>query len=191
MTNYLDIVLNDLLDPAGLTDNQLQTVLSNVLGGAIDHADLYFQSVYSETWVLEDGIIKGGSFDIDRGVGVRAMSGEKTGFAYADDIVLPALLQAAHAARSISKLGGEQALQAWHKLPGHNLYQPINPLHTLSEQDKVALLHRVDHYIRQKDNRVIRVTVSLAGEYETILVLASDGHLGADVRPLVRFNVSL
>ena len=191
MSNLLEIVRHDLLDPAGLTDNQLHKVLHQLAGPHVDYADLYFQSTYSESWVLEDGLIKGGSFDIDRGVGIRAMSGEKTGFAYADDIVMPALLQAAQAARSISKQGGEQIVKAWHELPSHRLYQPINPLHTLSETEKVTLLQRIDTYLRQKDNRVIQVTVSLAGEYESILVMASDGHVAADVRPLVRLNVSL
>jgi TldD protein len=191
MTDVIEIVRHDLLDPAGLTDNQLQNVIYKLAGPNIDYADLYFQSTYSESWVLEDSIIKSGSFDIDRGVGVRAMSGEKTGFAYADDIVMPALEQAASAARSIVKQGGEQAVKAWHQLPGHCLYVPVNPLHSLAETDKVSLLQRVDSYIRQKDSRIVQVSVSLAGEYETILVMASDGHLAADVRPLVRFNVSL
>src|SRR5580693_6998505 len=129
MTHNFDIARHDLLDPAGITDHQLQHVLGKVLGNTIDNADLYFQSTYSESWILEDGIIKGGSFDIDRGVGVRAMSGEKTGFAYADDIVMPALLQAAQAARSITAQGGQQAVQAWSRHPGNNLYLPHNPLH--------------------------------------------------------------
>src|SRR5579883_2896613 len=191
MTDVFEIARHDLLDPAGLTDQELQHVIHQLAGRQIDYADLYFQSTYSESWVLENGIIKGGSFDIDRGVGVRAISGEKTGFAYADDIVMPALQQAAQAARSIVKQGDEQTVQAWHKLPGHNLYQPVNPLHSLSETDKVALLQRVDAYIRKKDARIAHVNISLAGEYETILVMASDGHLAADVRPLVRFNISL
>ena len=191
MTDVLEIVRHDLLDPAGLTDNQLHNVLHQLAGPQIDYADLYFQSTYSESWVLEDGIIKTGSFDIDRGVGVRATSGEKTGFAYADDIVMPALMQAAQAARSITKQGGEQSVQAWHRAPGHELYQPVDPLHSLTESEKVSLLQRVDAYIRQKDSRIIQVSVSLAGEYETVLVMASDGHMAADVRPLVRFNVSL
>jgi TldD protein len=191
MTDVLEIVRHDLLDPAGLTENQLHKVLYQLAGPQIDYADLYFQSTCSESWVLEDSIIKSGSFDIDRGVGVRAISGEKTGFAYADDIVLPALMQAVQAARSISKQGGEQAVKAWHQLPGHKLYQPVDPIHSLTENDKVSLLQRIDAYIRQKDNRVIQVTVSLAGEYETILVMANDGHMAADVRPLVRFNISL
>src|SRR5258708_19051808 len=128
MIDVLKIVRQDLLDPSGLTDNQLQNVIYKLAGRNIDYADLYFQSIYTESWVLEDGIIKGGSFDIDRGVGVRAVSGEKTGFAYADDIVMPALEQAALAARSIVQQGGEHAIKSWHKLPGHNLYKPINPL---------------------------------------------------------------
>ncbi len=191
MTNFLDIARHDLLDPAGLTDNQLQTVLSHVLGGSIDNADLYFQSTYSETWVLEDSIIKGGSYNIDRGVGVRAMSGEKTGFAYSDDILMPALDQAANAARSISHAGGHQAIKAWHRTEGHQLYLPVNPLNSLNESEKVALLQRVDAYTRAQDPRVIQVSVSLAAEYETVLIMASDGHLAADVRPLVRLNVSV
>lgn len=191
MTEIFEIARQDLLDPAGLTDGQLQKILHTLAGRAVDYADLYFQSTYSESWILEGGIIKGGSFDIDRGVGVRVVSGEKTGFAYADDIVTPALEQAAKAARTIAKQGGETAVKAWQKLPGHTLYSAINPLHSLSETDKVSLLQRVDAYIRKKDPRVIQVTLSLAGEYETILIMASDGHLAADVRPLVRFNVSL
>lgn len=191
MTDVLDIARHDLLDPAGLTENQLHNVILQLAGRDIDYADLFFQSTYSESWVLEDSIIKGGSFDIDRGVGVRATSGEKTGFAYADDILLPALEQAVHAARSIVKHGGSHAVQAWHKAPGHQLYQHINPLHSLTEKDKVALLQQVDSYIRKKDHRIVQVNISLAGEYETVLVMASDGHFAADVRPLVRFNVSI
>lgn len=191
MNNFLEIARRDLLEPAGITDNQLQNVLSSVLGNTVDNADLYFQSTYSETWVLEDGIIKGGSYNIDRGVGVRAMSGEKTGFAYSDDILMPALDQAAHAARSISKQGGHQAIKAWKWTTGHELYLPVNPLDSLNENEKIALLQRVDAYTRQQDPRVIQVNVSLAAEYETVLVMASDGHLAADVRPLVRLNVSV
>lgn len=191
MIDVLEIVRHDLLDPAGLTDNQLQSVLHKLAGRNIDYADLYFQSTYSESWSMENGIIKGGSFDIDRGVGVRAISGEKTGFAYADDIVMPALQQAAQAARSIVKQGDEKPVQAWQKRPGHELYQPVNPLHSLSEQEKVGLLQRVETYIRAKESRITQVNISIAGEYETILIMASDGHMAGDVRPLVRFNISL
>lgn len=191
MTKFLEIARADLLDPAGLTEKKLQNVLGTILGYNIDNADLYFQSTYSESWVLEDGIIKGGSYNIDRGVGVRAMSGEKTGFAYSDDILLPALEQAASAARSIGKHGSEKAIQVWNWNKGHELYMPVNPLISLSENEKVSLLQRVDAYARQQDPRVIKVNVSLSAEYETILVMGSDGQLGADVRPLVRMNVSV
>jgi TldD protein len=191
MTDLFKMAQHDLLEPAGLTDNHLHNVLHQLTGRYVDYADLYFQSTYAESWVLEDGIIKNGSFDIDRGVGVRAISGEKTGFAYADDIELPALLEAAQAARSIAKLGGDQSVQTWHKQTGHQLYLPDNPLHSLSEQEKVSLLQRVDQYIRQKDARVIQVNLSLAAEYESVLVINSEGKLAADVRPLVRFNISL
>lgn len=191
MADILELARRDLLEPAGLTENQLQNVFYKLAGRNVDYADLYFQSNYTESWVLEEGIIKGGSFDIDRGVGVRALSGEKTGFAYADDILMPAIEQAAHAARSIVRQGGEHAIKSWHKASGHDLYLPINPLHSLSEKEKVSLMQKVDTYIRAKDSRIIRVSLSLAGEYETILVMSSDGHLAADVRPLVRFNVSV
>lgn len=191
MSDLIKIVQQDLLAPAGLTEDELHRILFKLAGKNIDYADLFFQSVYAESWVLEDGIIKGGSFDIDRGVGVRAMSGEKTGFAYADDIVLPALLQAVQAARTISRGGEGKSLQVWHTLPGHRLYQSTNPLNSISEKDKVTLMQQVDNYIRQKDPRIIQVSVSLAGEYETVLVVASDGHLAADIRPLVRFNVNV
>lgn len=187
----LDIARKNILEPSGLTDIQLQTVLSKILGNAIDNADLYFQATYSESWTLEDGIIKGGSFNIDRGVGVRAMSGEKTGFAYSDDIILPALEQAAIAARSISKQEGGQPIKAREAFTGHALYLPINPLISVNENDKVALLQKIDIFTRQQDPRVIQVSVSLAAEYETVLIMSSDGHLAADVRPLVRLNVSV
>lgn len=191
MSNFLQIARADLLDPTGLTETQLQKVLGSVLGKSIDNADLYFQSTYSETWVLEDSIIKGGSYNIDRGVGVRAMSGEKTGFAYSDDIVMPALEQAAIAARSITKQDGTQAIQNIRWNTGHELYLPVNPLISLSENEKVDLLQRIDAYTRQLDTRVIQVSVNLAAEYETILVMNSEGQISADVRPLVRLNISV
>lgn len=190
-TDLINIARQDLLLPGGLTDQQLHQAFGKLSGRGIDYADLYFQSVHSESWVLEDGIIKGGSFHIDRGVGVRVTSGEKTGFAYADDIVVPALDAAVSAARSIVRHGGETAVKSWHKLPGHQLYLPIDPLQSVSESSKVSLLQRVDAYIREKDSRIVQVNLSLSGEYETVLVMGSDGHIAADVRPLVRFNVTV
>lgn len=189
--NILDLAAHDLLEPGGLTEGQLQKVLYKLAGRQVDYADLYFQSSYSESWHLEDSIIKSGSFDIDRGVGVRAMSGERTGFAYADDIVLPALEQAVSAAGSIVKHHDHGSIQAFQRHQGQALYLPVNPLHSLKDEDKVALLQRVDQYIRAKDQRIIQVSVTLVGEHETILVMNNEGHLAADVRPLVRFNVQV
>jgi TldD protein len=192
MSELIKQVIHDLLGPSGLTENQVQEhVMVEVLGKNIDYADLYFQSTYSESWALEDSIIKGGSFDVHRGVGVRALSGDKTGFAYADDIVLPALLQAAKAARSISSQTSSQIVKVWKKSPEHRLYLAHNPLKSLNEKEKVAILQNIDQYIRQKDARIIQVNVSLAGEYESILVMSSDGQMAGDIRPLVRLNISV
>lgn len=191
MTDILLEAQQQLLEPGGLDEKQLTKVLQELCGTSVDYADLYFQSTYAESWVMEDSIIKGGSFDIDRGVGVRATSGEKTGFAYADDLILPALTAAAKAARSIAKQGDAGKIKAWQRTTEHHLYLPTNPLQSLTEKEKIALLQRVDKYLRDKDQRVMQVNLSLAAEHETILIYASDGHLAADVRPLVRFNVHL
>lgn len=192
MNNLLTIAQHVLLEPAGLTESQLQKILSQVLGYTVDSADLYFQASRSEAWVLEDGIIKEGSYSVDRGVGVRAISGEKTGFAYSDDILLPALEKAAHAARTIAHQGGEGKIRAWGRQSStQQLYLPLDPLTTLSEQDKLALLHQADTEARRLDPRIKQVSVSLSGVQEVILIVSSDGEIAADVRPLVRFNVSV
>lgn len=191
MTNLIQIAKQNLLDPGELTESHLNATLELLGGRQIDYADLFFQLAYSESWVLEEGIIKGGSFDIDRGVGVRAMSGEKTGFAYADDINAAALKQSSEAARSIVKQGGSKPVQAYHQPLNNHLYAPVNPLLSLTPQEKVALLQQVDAYIRKKEPRIVVVNISLAGEYEIILVVGTDGHMNADVRPLVRFNISV
>ncbi len=187
----LDFALEHILHAAGLTESQLQRVLKDVLGHSIDAADLYFQTVSSEGWLLEDGIVKEGSYNIDRGVGVRAISGEKTGFAYSDDIILPALTQAAHAAKSIANLGGSAKVQAWHKAQTSSLYQPIDPLSSLTQAEKINLLHRVNDEARKLDPHIEQVIVSLSGVHEVILVIGSDGTFAADVRPLIRLNVSV
>jgi TldD protein len=190
--NSLTMARSVLLEPAGLTENQLEQVLGKMLGHTVDNADLYFQTSHYESWVLEDGIIKEGNYSIERGVGVRAMHGEKTGFAYSDDVVLPALEQAASAARSIARQGHQGQLKAWSKPQGEQrLYLPIDPLTTLNEQDKLALLYRLDAAARRLDHRITQVNLSLTGVHEVILVMASDGTLAADVRPLVRLNVSV
>ncbi|HHM06212.1 MAG TPA: metalloprotease TldD [Gammaproteobacteria bacterium] len=187
----LDVARELILAPAGLAERELETVLHALLLRSVDSADLYFQSSRYESWSLDDGIVKSGSHGIDRGVGVRAVSGEKTGFAYADEILMPALTQAADAARAIAGRGGLGAVQAWRAQAQHQLYPALDPLDTLSAADKVALLHAVDAEARRQDSRVKQVMVSLAGEHDVVLVAASDGTLAADVRPLVRLNVSV
>ncbi|MGI0115620.1 metalloprotease TldD [Zooshikella sp. RANM57] len=191
MTDLLLSAKEQLLMPAELTENHVANIIDGMLGHQIDAADLYFQNSRFESWVLDDGIVKEGSFNVDRGVGVRAMSGEKTGFAYSNEIILPALNQAAAAARSIAAQGQNQSVQAWQSSRPLALYPASNPLDVMSQQDKVTLLKDMDRQARQLDPRVKQVTVSLAGGYETVLVAASDGTLAGDVRPLVRLNISV
>jgi len=191
MTAAIDIARQHILEPSGLDDNKLGNVLSTLLGSAIDSGDLYFQISRHEGWSLEDGTVKGASYSIERGVGVRAMSGEKTGFAYSDDIVLPALMDASTAARAIARGSASGQLAAWSGNQGHALYLPDSPLESMSEQGKVDLLQQVDNEARRQDPRVTQVMVSLSGVHEVILVAASDGTLAADVRPLVRLNVGV
>jgi len=191
-TDYLDIATHTLLEPAGLSDQQLQQVLGKVLGHAVDYADLYFQSAHHESWILEDGIIKEGSYHIDYGVGVRAISGEKTGFAYSDDIILPALEQAAGAARTIALQGGKNKIQVWNRLPTPRLlYGVEDPLRSMQDADKITLLRQLDAEARKADPRIQQVITSLSGVHEIILIVGSDGTFSADVRPLVRLNVSV
>ncbi len=191
MNDLIQTARKVLLEPAGITESQLETVFGNVLGHVIDDADMYFQNQYQESWILEDSIVKEGGFDIQRGVGVRAISGEKTGFAYSDEILLPALEDASDAAKSIAKQGQQGRMQAWQAQPEQHLYIPDNPIKSLAEADKIALLHDLDTYARGLDPRVKQVIVSLAGVHDVIMVMGSDGTLAADVRPLVRLNVQL
>ncbi|VXD03117.1 putative peptidase [Pseudomonas sp. 8Z] len=191
MNTMLQSVSEHLLAPGNLTLDSLSAVLGEVAGPGIDAADLYFQSQVSETWVLEDGIVKEGSFNLDQGVGVRAQSGEKTGFAYSNAINLDALSQAARAARSISRAGQEGRVQAFVSPQVTQLYAEGNPLDVMSRAEKVELLQRIDRATRALDPRIKQVTVSLAGVWDRILVAAHDGSLSADIRPLVRFNVSV
>ncbi|MHB1566500.1 MAG: metalloprotease TldD [Acidiferrobacter sp.] len=181
-----------LLKPAGITATDLETVMGKVLGAHIDYADLYFQYSRQESWSLEEGQVKSGSRHIEQGVGVRAVVGEKTGFAYSDEIMMPALLDAAAAARAIARSGGDggQAL-APRPGPGLALYAPCDPLTSLGDIDKVGLLERVEQEARRQDPRVKQVMASLGGGQETVLVMRSDGVLAADIRPLVRLNVSV
>jgi len=161
------------------------------MGKGVDYADLYFQQSRQENWVLEDGIIKDGGYHIEQGVGVRACSGEKTGFAYSDDLILPALHSAANAARAISRQGDNGSVQAWKKTQSAHFYGSDDPLASLSVEQKLALLQTADQVARAADTRVTQVSASLVGELDTILVAASDGTLATDIRPLIRMSVSV
>ena len=189
--NYLDTANDILLSPTGLEVNDLQNVLDQMMGNSINRADLYFQTTRHESWVLEDGIVKEGNYNIEQGVGVRAVSGEKTGFSYSDEIVLPALNQAANAAKTIARAGQQNQVQAWKKHSSHQLYLPIDPLDSLTTDEKIDLLRQVDAEARKQDPRIKQVIASLVGVHEVVLVASSDGTLNADVRPLVRMNVTV
>ncbi|QOJ21589.1 MAG: metalloprotease TldD [Gammaproteobacteria bacterium] len=192
--DFLAIADRCLLSPYDIDATALQQVLGQILTHKIDYADLYFQYSRSEGWMLEEGIVKSGSFNIEQGVGVRAISGEKTGFAYSDDISMPALVAAAQATRAIANQSGSHPVQIAKRNAldrRTQLYLPEDPIASLKDADKVALLERLERYTRQLDRRVTQVVASLAGEYEVILVTRSDGLLAADVRPLVRLSLQV
>ena len=181
-----------LLTPYGLDVADLTKTFGKIMAHDVDYADLYFQYSRSEAWSLEEGIVKSGSFNIDEGVGVRALSGEKTAFAYSDDISVPALGDAATAVRAIAAAGQrKKAIPALNKRGGHALYVPVDPLNSLDATAKVKLLERLEAYARAEDSRVSQVMAHIAGEYEVVLVAGSDGRLAADVRPLVRVSITV
>ena len=187
----LSIARELILRPGGLDDTRLDAALSQVMSSSVDAADLYFQLSREESWALEDGIVKEGSASIEQGVGVRALAGEKTGFAYSDEIVLPALEEASRAARAIAARGTDRAVHGMLPSTGHRLYLPIDPVSSFTSSEKVAWLERVDRETRKMDPRVVQVMASVVAVHEVVLVANSEGLLAADVRPLVRFNVSV
>ena len=191
----LNLARQAILMPAGIQDGDIEQIMNRLLSSPVDAADIYFQSSHFESWVMEGGIIKEGSHNIDQGAGVRAVFGEKTGFAYSDRIELPVLLEAANNVKAIVRQGQDSeplqckvAMKAGH-WPKH--YPIKNPLKSLEDQQKVDLLHRVDCETRKLDSRIEEVIVSLVGVHEHILVARQDGSLVADVRPLVRMNVTV
>jgi TldD protein len=190
MFDVLQAAKITLLDPTGIQAHDLDGLISRLMAYDIDYADLYFQYSRSESWLLEDGVVKSGSRNIDQGVGVRAVSGEKTGFAYSDEFHLPALTQAADAARAIARSGGKsgQAL-SWQKSGGTALYAPADPLASLPDDAKVTLLQQVEAEARRQDPRVSQVMASLAAVHDVVLIARNDGYLVADIRPLVRLDV--
>jgi len=180
-----------LLAPYSLDHNALQQVFGQILTHTVDYADLYFQYSRSEGWSLEEGIVKSGSFNIDQGVGVRAVAGDKTAFAYSDDISLTALTSAAQATRAIARQGTAGATQVAKRGSGRNLYVPHDPLASLDDAAKVALLENIERKARALDPRVTQVIAHLGGEYEVVLVTRSDGVTAADVRPLTRISLQV
>ena len=189
--SHFDTASATLLAPTGIDVPALQGVLDSIMTHKVDYADLYFQYSRSESWGLEEGQVKSGNFSIDQGVGVRALSGEKTAFAYSDDIQLPALQQAANTTRAIADAGGEHAVQAFKRQPSSQLYLPNDPIASLSAEAKVHLLERLESFARKLDPRVTQVMASLAAEYEVVMVARHDGVMAADVRPLVRLSIQV
>lgn len=180
-----------LLDPWGLDESHMARALSEIFTHKVDYADLYFQYTCSEGWSLEEGIVKTGSFSIDQGVGVRAITGDKTAFAYSDNLSEQALLSSARVVRTIARQGaGRQKVVAGPE-QRHQLYAPVNPVESMSAPDKVAMLERVERMARAADPEIIQVMAGLAAEYDVIMVAGSDGRLVADVRPLVRLSVTV
>jgi TldD protein len=181
-----------LLEPAALSESQLSQLLNQLLGKQVDMADLYFQLRQEESWFLEEGIIKSGAFGIEQGVGVRVVNGESTGFAYSEDLHYSALTSAAQAARSIAKQGAliapQKNLRPFTSI--EPLYLADNPLNTVSQQEKIVLLQQIEASARQF-TEITQVQASLHAQYEIILIVRHDGLIAADVRPLVRLDVSV
>src|SRR5690606_27482277 len=189
--NPLKVADRYLLSPYGLGEAEIEKTFRKLMRHDIDFADLYFQYQRSEAWSLEEGIVKSGSFDIEQGVGVRAISGEKTAFAYSDDISLEALVSAATATRAIADAGGRRRVAIAPAKAASRLYRSDDPLDSLDDTAKVKLLERLEGFARAEDPRVSQVMAHIAGSWEVVLVARADGHLAADVRPLVRVSVTV
>ena len=193
MLERLALAQRLLLEPFGLNETHLLRALAEITSRKVDDADLYFQYTRSEGWSLEEGIVKTGSFSIDQGVGVRAVSGEKTAFAYSDDISEASLLDAARTVRTISAGTGTGSAKVGDKkiAGGRSLYNGVDPIATLDSTAKVQLLERAEKLARSKDPRVAQVMAGLASEYDVVMVTRADGTLAADVRPLVRLSITV
>ncbi|HTN64927.1 MAG TPA: metalloprotease TldD [Burkholderiaceae bacterium] len=189
----LAVARDILLTPFGLDESALLKTLGAMFTHKVDYADLYFQFTKNEGWSLEEGIVKTGSFSIDQGVGVRAVSGDKTAFSYSDEISERALLEAAAATRTIARQGNGKIKIAsgMQQVGGRDLYLPNDPIGSLDATQKVQLLERIERIARAKDPRVVQVMAGLAGEYDVVLVARSDGVIAADIRPLVRVSVTV
>lgn len=187
-----------LLTPFGLDETTIARALQTIGEHRIDDADLYFQYTCSQGWGLEEGIVKSGNFSIDQGVGVRAIAGEKTAFAYSDDISETALLDAARTVRTIAASGKNKRIKitgpqtATNQIrEGHRLYPALNPIDSMDSARKVALLEKIEHMARAKDPRIVQVMAGLAAEHDVVLIARADGTIAADVRPLIRLSVTV
>jgi TldD protein len=189
--NPLKVADRYLLSPFDLGEAELEKTLGRMMRHRLDYADLYFQYQRSEGWSLEEGIVKSGSFNIEQGVGVRAISGEKTAFAYSDDISLPALLAAAEATRAIADASGRRSVAVSPRADKLRLYRADDPLGSLDDTAKVKLLERLEGLARAEDPRVTQVMAHISGSWEVVMVMRSDGHMAADVRPLARVSVTV
>jgi len=183
-----------MLEPFGLGESAIAKALATIGEHRVDDADLYFQTTRHEGWSLEEGIVKSGSFSIDQGVGVRAVAGEKTAFAYSDDLSEEALLDAARTVRTIAAAGQNKRIKlarAPRVATSRVLYGPTDPIASLDSAQKVALLEKVEKLARSKDPRIVQVMAGVAAEYDVVLVARADGTRAADVRPLVRLSVTV
>ena len=187
----IEQVISQVLEPAGLEERHLNKALGSINLSDVDAADLYFQVSRHESWSVEDGKLKEGSFHLDQGVGVRAVCGEKTGYAYSGELMLPALERAASAARAISRQGESKSVRISAGGPPIALYPAVDPITTIPDEEKTQLLLSLDKATRLLDKRIEQVMISLSSVQDLVLIAAADGTLAADVRPLVRLNVSV
>ena len=190
-TSTFKTVKAAILDTADLVDEDIKNIAESIQGKGIDIADLYFQIHRQETWVMEDGKIKEGAFSLDKGVGVRAVSGDKTGFAYSDDLSIAAIKKAAQATQSIARLGQSSSANISEISQISSRYPSIDPLISISEQKKIDLIKTINELARNEDSRVQQVNISLSSSQDMILIATADMPLVADIRPLVRLNVSV
>lgn len=191
MDQTIALAQETLLGASDISMSDLETTIADMMGNTIDYGEVFLQSLRSESWGLEDGIVKDGSFSVDAGIGVRALSGEKTGFAYSDDLLNDGLVVAANAAKSIAKQGSQRSLPGLNVSNVKPLYPPVDPMGLMDEVAKVKLLQEIDQLARGIDSRVKEVNVRISANQDVMLVMASDGTMACDVRPLVRLDVSV
>lgn len=180
-----------IMSPAGLAESDLDLIMGSISSHNIDYADLYFQYSKNEFWALEDGAVKNGSFSIDQGVGMRSIAGQKTAFTYSDEISMEALKDGVKIVKSINKDNESKSYPIGEKLIKHSLYQPLNPIESIESTKKIQLLERIEALSKKLNPSIIKVSASLASQFEVVLIKTFQGELVEDVRPLVRLSVSV